>query len=123
MNIVKTSLAPKAIGPYSQAIVEAGLVFLSGQIAIDPKTSEMVGGGILEQTVQVISNIREVLKASGTSIEKVLKTTVFLKDMSDFSLMNTVYEKHFTSKPARSTVAVASLPKDALVEIEVVAKI
>ncbi|MBV9072896.1 MAG: RidA family protein [Acidobacteria bacterium] len=122
---VRTDGAPQAIGPYSQAIKSAGLLFASGQIALDPKTGSIVAGGIVEQTEQVLKNISAVLSAAGTSSEKVVKTTVFLKDMNDFAKMNETYARFFSGSdkipPARSTVEVARLPKDSLVEIEVVA--
>ena len=119
---VQTEGAPAAIGPYSQAIKVGGFVFLSGQIPTDPKTGEFVEGGIREQTEQVLKNLSAVLTASGSSLEHVVKTTVFLADMKDFSLMNEVYGKFFTDvPPARATVAAAGLPRDARVEIEAIA--
>ncbi len=121
-EVIATDQAPKAIGPYSQAIRANGFVFLSGQIPIDPTTQQMLGGTVQEQTERVLQNIRGVLTACGSGLEKVVKTTVFLKDMNDFVAMNEVYGRHFvTAPPARSTVQAARLPKDALVEIEVVA--
>lgn len=123
MKIIQTSSAPAAIGPYSQAITVNGLVFTSGQIPLSPESGEIMGSNIKEQTEQVIKNLKAVLNASGSSIEKVVKTTCFLTDMGDFTAFNEVYSKHFTGKPARSTVAVKQLPKNALVEIEVVAEI
>jgi 2-iminobutanoate/2-iminopropanoate deaminase len=122
---VRTQGAPQAIGPYSQAIKSGGFLFASGQIALDPATVTVVGGGIAEQTEQVIKNVSAVLAAGGSSLEKVVKTTVFLKDMNDFVKMNETYARHFSGDgkvpPARSTVEVARLPKDSLVEIEVIA--
>jgi len=119
---VKTDNAPSAIGPYSQAIKAGGFVFASGQIAIDPQTGEFISGGVAEQTEQVMKNLSALLKASGSSLEHVVKTTVFLADMTDFPVMNDVYGKFFTTAPpARATVAAAGLPRDARVEIEAVA--
>ncbi len=118
--------APAAIGPYSQAIWVGDLLFASGQVAIDPATGELVAGGITEQTIRVLANVRAVLDEAGLQMHHVVKTTVFLKSMSDFAAMNEVYGRHLAPKgvvaPARSTVAVAGLPKDALVEIEVIAR-
>ncbi len=119
---VKTEHAPAAIGPYSQAIKAGGMVFAAGQIPLDPATGQMVSGGIQEQTERVLENVRAVLAAAGSSFEAVVKTTVFLKSMSDFAAMNEVYSRCFTGvAPARSTVAVADLPRGALVEIECIA--
>lgn len=119
---VQTDNAPAAIGPYSQAIKAGGFVFVSGQIPTDPKTGEFVSGGIAEQTEQVLKNVSAVLEASGSSLDQVVKTTVFLADMKEFSGMNEVYAKFFSGPPpARATVAAAGLPRDARVEIEVVA--
>jgi len=120
---INTEKAPKAIGPYSQAITSNGLLFLSGQIPLVPESGEMLGGNVTEQTEQVIRNISEVLKAGGSGFEHVIKTTCFLQNMSDFAEFNKVYEKYFTGKPARSCIGVSALPKGALVEIEVVAEI
>lgn len=121
-QIIATDKAPQAIGPYSQAIRAAGLIFASGQIPIDPATGEFVSGGISEQTEQVLKNLSAVLEAAGTKIDHVLKTTVFLADMNDFAAMNEVYGKYFTSDPpARATVEAARLPRDARVEIEAIA--
>ncbi len=121
-QIVETEEAPRAIGPYSQAVVAAGLVFTSGQIPTDPATGEFVPGGIAEQTEQVLRNLSAVLDAAGTSISRVVKTTVFLADMNDFAAMNEVYGRFFGAEPpARSTVEAARLPRDARVEIEAVA--
>ena len=119
---IKTEAAPKAIGPYEQAIRIDGLVFTAGQIPIDPKTGNVVAGGIAEQTRQVLENLKAVLEAAGSSMDRVVKATVFLKNMADFPAMNEVYAEYFNgSKPARSTVAVAELPRGALIEIDLVA--
>ncbi|ORZ25933.1 endoribonuclease L-PSP [Absidia repens] len=119
---VQTSNAPAALGPYAQAIKVNGMVYTSGQIPIDPATGAIVEGGITEQTLQSLANIDAVLKASDSSAEKVIKTTVFLKDMNDFVAMNEVYGKYFDKhQPARSCVQVARLPKDVMVEIECIA--
>lgn len=122
-KIIYTKNVPDAVGPYSQAVVSGNLVFTSGQIAIDPLTNTVHTSTIEEQTHQVCKNISELLKASGSSIEKVLKTTCFLADMNDFAAFNEVYAKYFTGKPARSCVAVKTLPKNVLVEIDTVAEI
>jgi 2-iminobutanoate/2-iminopropanoate deaminase len=119
---VKTSNAPAALGPYSQAIKVGDFVYTSGQVAIDPATGELIGGGIAEQTDRVLKNVSAVLEAAGSSLEQVVKTLVFLADMNDFAAMNEVYGKFFPgAPPARSTVQAARLPKDARVEIEAVA--
>jgi len=119
---IATDNAPKAIGPYSQATVANGMVYTAGQIAFDPITMEIVTGGIREQTERVLANLQAVLKAAGSDLSKVVKTTVFLVDMADFTAMNEVYATAFGShKPARSTVAVAALPRGVRVEIDVVA--
>ena len=123
MKMIQTSAAPAAIGPYSQAFVSGNLVFTSGQIPLSPGTGEVAGTGIAEQTGQVIKNLGAVLEAAGSSLSKVVKTTCFLADMNDFAAFNEVYAKHFTGKPARSTVAVRQLPKSVLVEIEAIAEI
>lgn len=121
---INTEKAPAAIGPYSQAIKCGDFVFTSGQIPIDPATGELVAGGTREQTEQVIKNLEAVLIAAGSSLQKVIKTTVFIKDMNEFSLINEVYSGFFSgSLPARSTVEVARLPKDVRVEIEAVAMV
>jgi 2-iminobutanoate/2-iminopropanoate deaminase len=121
-EIVATEAAPQAIGPYSQAIQVGDFVFTSGQIPIDPQTGVFVEGGIAEQTEQVLRNLAEVLRAAGTSLEAVVKTTVFLADMNDFAAMNEVYGRFFSNAPpARSTVQAARLPRDARVEIDVIA--
>jgi len=121
-DVIATNDGPKAIGPYSQAIKAGGLVFLSGQICLDPATQQLITGDVAVQTERVLQNITAILKASGSSLGQVVKTTVFLKSMNDFAAMNEVYGHHFTSNPpARSTVEVARLPKDVLVEIDVIA--
>ena len=119
-KIVCTKNAPGAIGPYSQAVIAGGMVYTSGQIAIDPATGNMVEGGVKEQTEQVCKNVKALLEAAGTSIEKVVKTTCFLADMADFAAFNEIYAGYFTGKPARSCVAVKTLPKGALAEIDTV---
>ncbi len=122
MRVVATAQAPAAIGPYSQAIAANGFVYTAGQVALDPGTMDLVPGDVAAQTEQVFANLRHVLEAAGTSLARVVKTTVFLVDMADFAAMNAVYAKHFGDhRPARSTVAVSGLPKGARVEIEVVA--
>jgi len=121
-EVIATSDGPKAIGPYSQAIRANGLVFLSGQISLDPATQQLISGDVAAQTERVLQNLAGILKAAGSSVEQVVKTTVFLKNMSDFAAMNEVYGRYFTqAPPARSTVEVARLPKDVLVEIDVIA--
>jgi len=122
IQVVQTDQAPKAMGPYSQAIVASGLVFVSGQIAIDPKSNQFVDGPIDDQTRKVLDNIASILKSVGSGMNKVVKTTVFLADLNDFEAMNTVYSQFFPShKPARATVQVARLPRNAKIEIELVA--
>ena len=121
-RIIHSEKSPKAIGPYSQAVHIGSLVYTAGQVGLDPATMELVPGGIEEQTRQVLSNLKNVLEAAGCSLSQVVKTTVFLKDMNDFARMNTIYAEAFNENPpARTTVAVAGLPKGALVEIECVA--
>ena len=121
-DIVNSDRGPKPIGPYSQGVKINGLLYLSGQIPLDPKTNEMIAGDIKAQTERVLENIKGILEASGSNLHHVVKTTVFLKDMNEFAGMNEVYAKYFTvAHPARSTVQVARLPKDASVEIEVIA--
>jgi 2-iminobutanoate/2-iminopropanoate deaminase len=121
-QIVETENAPRAIGPYSQAVIAGGFVFASGQIPLDPQTGEFVEGGVAEQTEQVLRNLAAVMEAAGTSLERVVKTTVFLADMNDFAAMNEVYSRYFkTEPPARATVAAAGLPRGARVEIEAIA--
>ena len=123
LNKVATDKAPAAIGPYSQAVVVGDMVFTSGQIPINPESGNIDAEGITAQTEQVMKNLGEVLSAAGSSFEAAVKTTCFLSDMADFAAFNEVYAKYFTSKPARSCVAVKALPKGALVEVEVIAKI
>ncbi|MFL6255649.1 MAG: RidA family protein [Pyrinomonadaceae bacterium] len=121
-RVVKTEEAPGAIGPYSQAVVAGGFVYISGQIPIDPATGQFVAGGVREQTAQVLRNLSKVLEAAGSSLARVVKTTVFLADMNDFAAMNETYAAYFDEEPpARSTVQAARLPRDARVEIDVVA--
>ena len=120
-KIISTDKAPKAIGPYSQAYLCGNTLYCSGQIAINPETNEFSGGGIEEQTNQVLKNIKGLLDAAGFNFADVVKTTCFLADMKDFSVFNSIYETAFISKPARSCVAAKDLPKGALVEIEVIA--
>jgi 2-iminobutanoate/2-iminopropanoate deaminase len=121
-EVIATEHAPKPIGPYSQAIQANGLIFLSGQTPLDPATQQLVTGGIAEQTERVLKNLEAVLKAAGSSLDKVVRCGVFLKDMNDFAAMNEVYGKFFRSNPpARSTVQAARLPKDSLVEIDAIA--
>ena len=121
-DIIATTNAPQAIGPYSQATKANGLIFTAGQIALVPATGQVIEGGIAAQTERVMENLKGVLEAAGSSLHKVVKTTVFLKDMGDFAAMNEVYGRYFTTAPpARSTVEVARLPKDVRVEIDVIA--
>jgi len=124
---IATDRAPAAIGPYSQAVRVGDFLFTSGQVALDPATGQMVAGGIAEQTVRVLENLKAVLEAAGAGLGQVFKTTVFLKDMNDFAAMNAVYGQYLAAEgavaPARSTVEVARLPKDSLVEIEVIAAV
>jgi 2-iminobutanoate/2-iminopropanoate deaminase len=121
-NVVTTDRGPKPIGPYSQAIKANGFIFLAGQVALDPKSGELVGSEIRQQTERALENIKGILEAAGVNLHHVIKTTVFLKDMNDFAGMNEIYARYFTAAPpARSTVQVSRLPKDALVEIEVIA--
>lgn len=122
MHLVNTPRAPKAIGPYSQAVVVGEMVYSAGQIALDPDTMEVVPGDVAQQTERVMANLRAVLEAAGSGLDRVVKTTVFLADMEDFAAMNEVYGRAFGDhRPARSTVAAAGLPKNVRVEIEVVA--
>ena len=123
MKKVETTSAPKAIGPYSQAIICKNLVYTSGQVALVPETGDMVHANITTQTKQVCENLKHVLEEAGSSLNRVIKTTCFLKNINDFAEFNTVYAKHFTEKPARSTIEVSNLPKNALVEIEVIAEL
>ena len=123
MKIVATEKAPKALGPYSQGFVHNGVLYTAGQIAINPEVNDVEATTIEAQTEQVCKNLGEVLKEAGTSFDKVLKTTCFLADMSDFAAFNEVYGKYFTSKPARSCVAVKTLPKGVLCEVELIAAV
>ena len=123
MKQIHAPKAPAALGPYSAAMATQNLLFCSGQTPIDPATGEVVAGGTEEQTLRVIQNLEAVLEAAGSSFEKVIKTTCFLQDMGDFAAFNAIYGKYFVSKPARSTVAVRTLPKNALVEIELIAEL
>jgi len=121
-EVIATEQAPRAIGPYSQAIRAQGLIFTSGQIAIDPATAQIIASNVSAQTDRVLKNLAAILQASGSSLEKVLRCTVFLKNMGDFAAMNEVYGRYFQQEPpARSTVEVARLPKDVLIEIDVIA--
>jgi len=121
-EVIATPAAPQAIGPYSQAIKAAGLVFCSGQIALEPASGTIVAGDVAQQTERVLQNLAAVLAAAGSGFDRVVKTTVFLKNMGDFAAMNEVYGRYFkTAPPARSTVEAARLPKDVLVEIDVIA--
>jgi 2-iminobutanoate/2-iminopropanoate deaminase len=121
-NVVTTDRGPKPIGPYSQAIKANGFVYVSGQVALDPKTGEMMAGDIAQQTERALENLKAIVEASGTQLNHVVKTTVYLKNMDDFPAMNEVYARFFTlSPPARSTVQAVRLPKDALVEIDAIA--
>jgi 2-iminobutanoate/2-iminopropanoate deaminase len=122
-DVISTKDAPQAIGPYSQAIRANGLVFVSGQVAIDPATQQVISGDVAAQTERVLKNLAAILKAAGTGLDKVVRSTVFLKNMGDFAAMNEVYGRYFSSAPpARSTVEVVRLPKDVLVEIDVIAR-
>lgn len=121
-EVISTQHGPKAIGPYSQAVKANGFVFVSGQIALDPATGQLVEGDVARQTERVLENLKAILEAAGSSLQKAVKTTVFLKDMNDFSAMNEVYARSFPSAPpARSTVEVARLPREVRVEIDVMA--
>lgn len=121
-EVIATDDAPQAIGPYSQAIAAGDQVFAAGQIALDPETMEITGTDVAEQTARVLANLRAVLRAAGTGLEKVVKTTVYLADMADFPAMNEIYASHFGGhKPARATVQAGGLPKGALVEIDAIA--
>lgn len=123
MKIISTDKAPAAIGPYSQAVICGNMLFTSGQIAIDPATGNVVEGGVVEQTEQIMKNLGEVLAAAGAGFENAVKTTCFLADIADFAAFNEVYGKYFTGKPARSCVAVRDLPKGVLAEVEVIAEL
>lgn len=118
---ITTDKAPAAIGPYSQGVVVGDMLFSSGQIALDPVTGEVVGDNIVEQTEQVMKNLGAILEAAGVGFDKVVKTTCFLAEMEDFAVFNQIYAKYFTEKPARSCVAVKTLPKNVLCEVEVIA--
>jgi 2-iminobutanoate/2-iminopropanoate deaminase len=123
--IIATNEAPKAIGPYSQAVRAGNLLFISGQVALHPESQQMVAGGIAEQTAQVFANLKAILEAGGSSFAQVVKATVFLKNFDDFAAMNAIYAEHLaaggTQPPARSTIEVSRLPKDALIEIDLIA--
>ena len=123
MYKIETNTAPAAIGPYSQAMIGNSLLFTSGQIPLDPKTGTVVGTEIISQSEQVMQNLAAVLEAAGTSFDKVLKTTCYLSDMTDFAAFNEVYAKYFVGKPARSCFAVKGLPKNVLVEVELIAEL
>lgn len=122
MNKIHTNNAPEAIGPYSQAVECGGLIYTSGQIAINPENGQIESNDIKGQTTQVMKNLTAVLEAAGSSVDKAIKTVCFLADMNDFATFNEIYGEYFTSKPARSCVAVKQLPKNALVEVEVIAE-
>jgi 2-iminobutanoate/2-iminopropanoate deaminase len=123
-KIISTDAAPKAIGPYSQAVIANGFAFLSGQIPLDPATNQLIEGDIAAQTERVMANLKAVLEACGSSLGDVVKTTVFLKDMGEFAKMNEVYGRHFSENPpARATVEAARLPRDVRVEIECIARV
>jgi 2-iminobutanoate/2-iminopropanoate deaminase len=123
-HVLNTENAPKALGPYSQGIKAGDLIFLSGQLGLDPKTNDFASGGVAEQTRQALTNLKHVIESAGSRIENVVKTTVFLNDMNDFQAMNAVYGEFFKSEPpARSTVQVAALPKGGMVEIEAIVKV
>lgn len=122
-EIIYTENAPEAVGPYSQAVATGGLVFTSGQIAIDPLSNSIEAAGIEGQTTQVMKNLEAVLKKAGSSLDKAVKTTCYLRHIDDFDAFNKIYSQYFTSKPARSCFAVRELPKDALVEVEVIAEV
>ncbi len=123
MKTISTNKAPAAIGPYSQAVITNGLLFTSGQIALDPASGNVVGSDVVEQTEQVMKNLGAILEEAGAFYEKAVKTTCFLADINDFAAFNEVYGKYFVNKPARSCVAVKDLPKGVLVEVEVIAEV
>ena len=123
MKTIQTDKAPAAVGPYSQAKISGGFLFASGQVGINPAIGAIVDGGLEAQTEQVVANIAAVLEASGSSFDQVIKTTCFLADIADFKAFNEIYAKYFTSKPARSCVAVKDLPLGALVEVEIIAEV
>ncbi len=121
-QVISTPSAPKAIGPYSQAIRAAGLLYLSGQVPLDPATGQLVEGDIAKQTERVLENLKAVLEAAGSSLERAVKTTVYLKDMNDFPAMNEVYKRYFLDEPpARTTIEAARLPRDARIEMDLIA--
>ncbi len=121
-EVISTDRGPKAIGPYSQAIKANGLIFVSGQIPLDPRTQQIVDGDVARQTERVLENLKGIVEGAGSSLDRVVKTTVYLKDLADFAAMNEVYGRYFSSSPpARATVEVARLPKDARVEIDLIA--
>lgn len=122
MKLIHTENAPAAVGPYSQAMVSGGMVYTAGQIALDPATGALVGADVTEQSHRVMQNLAAVLAAAGSGLDKAVKTTCFLADMADFAAFNAVYAEYFPNKPARSCVAVKTLPKNALVEVEVIAE-
>ena len=126
-TVVSTSLAPKAVGPYSQGVRVGNLVYTAGQAALDPNTQQLISGGIAEQTRRTLENLKAVLEAAGTTLDRVVKANVYLKDMNDFAAMNAVYAEYLAPQgviaPARTTIEAARLPKDALVEIELIAEI
>jgi len=123
-KVIATDQAPKAIGPYSQAVISNDFVFLSGQIPLDPATGGLVSGGVTEQTARVLENVKAVLGAAGSSLEQVVKTTVYLKDLSQFSAMNEVFARYFPQNPpARAAIEAARLPRDVLVEIDAIAEV
>lgn len=123
MKIIYTKNAPEAVGPYSQAVVHGGIVYTSGQIAINPVSGTVEAADIAGQAEQIMKNLNEVLRAAGASFDSAIKTTCFLADMNDFAVFNGIYEKYFVSKPARSCVAVKTLPKNVLAEVEVIAAV
>ncbi len=123
MKVISTQNAPSAIGPYSQAMISGGMIYTSGQIAINPANGNIGATTIQEQTHQVCKNVKAVLEAGGSSLDKVVKTVCFLADMGDFAVFNEIYAQYFTSKPARSCVAVKTLPKNVLVEIDTIAEV
>lgn len=123
MKVINTTKAPAALGPYSQAMITGNLVFISGQIPLDPTTGEIIGTDVTQQAMQVMKNLEEVLKEAGTNFEQAVKTTCFLSTMEDFAAFNEVYGQYFVGKPARSCVAVKTLPKNVLCEVEVIAEL
>lgn len=122
MEKIETENAPKAVGPYSQAIKHNGLVYTAGQIAINPETGKLVEGDIEKQAVQVFENMKRILEAASSSMENAIKVTVYLKDLNDYAKMNEIYSEYFSNKPARSTIQAAKLPLDVLIEIDVIAR-